>query len=286
MGNSSRESLFCSLLAFLCLGLTSAVSAFDDPASPAGQPGKSVSPGVLTGEIAGQVEYWSAHCGELEAGRRNIEASRCWWYAAEELNRYVRGDHPAADEVRELRRDWLWRGVRLSRQLLEPKRPAAVEPPAVPPAGVDPAPVAVAASCASISSDDGMECLVATPAVLACGHCACGHCACGHCACGRCACGRCACCEARPIAQESGSGPQGEQEENYPGRERGGEDSTGEESPQEGDFQTSRGAHDASCVAIDSGEKDELRVFSKQAMCRPPFAGLTPLTTPDSSQSP
>ena len=177
MGNFSRESLFCSLLAFLCLGLTSAGYAFDDPPSPAGQPGTSVSPGVLTGEIAGQVEYWPAHCGELEAARRNLEASRCWWYAAEELNRYVNGRQPVTDELRELRRDWLWRGVRLSRQLLEPKRTTAVEPPAVPPAGVDPAPAAAAVSCASISSDDGTECLgvsasgscaaVAAPAVAA-----------------------------------------------------------------------------------------------------------------------
>ena len=260
MGNSSRESLFGSLLAFLCLGLTSAVYAFDDPPSPAGRPGNSASPSVLTGEIARQVEYWSAHCGKREAARRNIEASRCWWYAAEELNRYVSGGQPVTDEVRELRRDWLWRGVRLSRQLLEPKRSAAVEPPTAPLAGL----ICPRSRCGFMRVDF-VGLWYGMPRCHASGPCASGHRACGRCACG----------EAHPITQESGSDPQGQQEENCSGRKCGGEGGTGEESPQEGDFQTSRGTHCASCAAIDSREKDELCVSAEQAMCRPPFAART-----------
>ena len=137
MWNLARESRFCPLLAFLCMGLTSAAGAFDSAPSPPGQPGNSQSAKISAGEIAALVEYWPAHCGELEAEKRNTEASRCWWFAAEELNRHANGDHPLTDEIKDLRRDWLWRGARLSRVFVEPKGSAAVEPLPIPPAFPD-----------------------------------------------------------------------------------------------------------------------------------------------------
>ncbi len=154
----SRESVFCSLLAFLCwgVGLVCTAVAFDPSASKTSKWSQN--------EFSAQLEYWPAKCGELEKSGTDTEASRCWWYGAEALNRYAAGDHPQADSLEEIRKEWLWRGVRLSLRRQEPEpepeplESSVIEPATVVPGGQDIAPLASSDSCPTGLSDDREDC--------------------------------------------------------------------------------------------------------------------------------
>jgi hypothetical protein len=144
-----RESLFFSMLTFLCLEMAGPALATDEPAR------------IAEGDLTVQLEYWPAHCTELERSRGKIDASRCWWFAAEELTRVANAGGSFTDELKELRRDWLWNGVRLSLQHPDPESPPAPEPSETSRLSPDPAPAADPLSCKSIQVSD---CRAATPA--------------------------------------------------------------------------------------------------------------------------
>ena len=141
------------LFAFLSSGLTGTASGFDSNPLPFAQ--------VSLHDVTHEVDYWPAHCAQMEIDRSILEASRCWWSAADEIARHARDGRALADDVEKLRVQWLWRGMRLSLRSPAPGRPAhpvaELEPQHF--KGPHPARVAGSPECASILSSDREKCL-------------------------------------------------------------------------------------------------------------------------------
>jgi hypothetical protein len=116
MQETVRESIFIPVVTVLCLGWSVATYA-----SETGVP----SPG-LPAEVTYLIRSWPTRCTDLEAEGKTAEARRCWWSAAQELDRYAAG-HPRAQDMKELQMDWQWRAARLALQSPEPAPAAAVE---------------------------------------------------------------------------------------------------------------------------------------------------------------
>ena len=161
MRTSARGPLLLSLLTFLQTGMTSTASAFNSPPAPLAEEESNEEVHVSLSEIAAQVAYWPALCAELEKAGSTTDASRCWWYAAEEITRRAIGNQTLADDVKALRTDWLWRGARLSLQSPEPGERAAslIEPPFAQSPSPDFAGVANLPPCASNLPSQEEECL-------------------------------------------------------------------------------------------------------------------------------
>jgi hypothetical protein len=114
MQGTVRESILGRLTFLLLLGLGSAAHA-ETETSPA-----------LPGEVALYIRHWPTRCTDLERAGKVDDARRCWWSAAEELDRYVDG-HPRAQDMKDVQIDWQWRAARLALQSPEPPPAVAVE---------------------------------------------------------------------------------------------------------------------------------------------------------------